>query len=204
VKFSLLTSLIFLQNICFGLQVSDFSDYEYPYLDARLDTIKKNRQDKNIFIETGTSVGGGVLMALLSGFQEVHSMEIVEEKYEIAKEMVGRKTKGVHLYLGDSSELLPNILAEIKEPVLFWLDAHSSEEKATVKWPILNELSIIAAHPIKTHTILIDDVRCFGSSDFDEITLAQIKEILLQINPMYEITFEPGYIDADVLVAKIN
>lgn len=69
--------------------------------------------------------------------------------------------------------------------------------------PILQELEAIKNHPIKNHTILIDDVRMFGTRDFDGVTLDQITDKLREINPNYSIFFEKGYQANDILVACI-
>jgi hypothetical protein len=170
--------------------------------DARLDTIKRNRGTKRLFIETGTAGGQGVFTALLSGFEEIHSIELLKELYDTSIRRIGNRYN-VHLYLGDSASMLTRILPEIHEPALFWLDAHFGDRPSD-NCPILRELEAIATHPIKTHTILIDDVRCFGTSDYDYISVDQVCEAIYRINPNYEITFEDGYVKNDVLVAKVN
>jgi hypothetical protein len=72
-----------------------------------------------------------------------------------------------------------------------------------VNAPLLKELDAISRHPIKTHTILIDDVRRFG-----EYLLNVSKEILSEkiqkINPMYVISYEnDGLTPDDVMVAHL-
>lgn len=70
--------------------------------------------------------------------------------------------------------------------------------------PVLQELEQIKKHPIKNHTILIDDVRLFGTIEFDYVTLDQIIDKVLEINPNYNISFVPGYVQNDILVAQIK
>ena len=70
--------------------------------------------------------------------------------------------------------------------------------------PILQELDQIKKHHIKSHTILIDDVRLFGTHEFDYVTLDQIIDKILEINPSYKISFVPGYVNNDILVAQIK
>lgn len=170
--------------------------------DDRLETVKKNREGKRIFIETGTAGGDGVFMALVAGFGEVYSTELMEDLHKTSKSRL-KDQKNVHLYLGDSATSLKKILPLIQEPCLFWLDAHFAGEYQE-NCPILRELEAIASSPIKNHTILVDDVRCFGTHYYDYITIEQVKESIYRINPNYEITFEDGYIKNDVLVAKIS
>ena len=61
------------------------------------------------FIETGTFNGGGVQVALDSGFKYVHSIEVSPEYYKIATERF-YNTMNVDLYLGDSIEVAAQLL----------------------------------------------------------------------------------------------
>ncbi len=70
--------------------------------------------------------------------------------------------------------------------------------------PILTELRAIGEHHIKTHTLLIDDIRQCGTMEFDFIELQTIIDEILKINPRYKISFEDGYVTNDVLVAKVE
>ena len=69
---------------------------------------------------------------------------------------------------GDSGEILPELLNNINEPILFWLDGHYSAgntSKGSLNTPIIKELVTIFQHPIKQHIILIDDARLFNGAD---------------------------------------
>ena len=171
----------------------------------------KKYSNNNIFIETGTNNGTGVENALSVGFKSVYSIEIVEYLYEFCKNKF-HANKDVHLHLGDSVNVLPVILNDIKEPITFWLDGHYSGEgtgKGSDPNPLLKELDIIKKHPIKTHTIFIDDMRCWKKENkeifekddgYDEI---DIKNKLLEINSEYKFSYEHGHIMNDVLVAYV-
>lgn len=62
-------------------------------------------------------------------------------------------------------------------------------------------------HPIKTHTLLVDDRRIFGQlgsnwgEDLDEELLI---EAMTDINPDYQISFEDGCIADDIIVAQVK
>jgi hypothetical protein len=115
----------------------------------------------HIFIETGSHVGDGIQQALDAGFKLVHSIELSEALYERCCNRFVDDDRVV-LHLGDSHLLLDDILFWINEPVTFWLDAHCScGETVRGKYysSLLQELMIIDNHPVRTHTILIDDVR---------------------------------------------
>lgn len=112
------------------------------------------------FVETGT-YKGETLNAVWERFQECYSVELDDFLFEMCERRF-RGNSRIHLFKGDSGEILPGILDKIKEPALFWLDAHYSGgitalgEKAS---PIMDELNVIMKHPVKGHVILIDDVR---------------------------------------------
>lgn len=161
---------------------------------------------KGIFIETGSFIGDGIQQALDAGFQEVHSIELFPQFYELCSERFAGDPR-VHMHLGDSADMLKVVLAGIQEPVTFWLDGHYSGEGTAMgknSTPIFAELAAIAEHPIKTHTILIDDVRLFGEKEFDYISKKDVIKMIRSINPHYVIYYEDGYCKNDVLVAEIR
>ncbi len=158
------------------------------------------------FIETGTWDGHGVQMAIDAGFKRIYSIELKESCYHACCSRFA-SVPFIKLLLGDSGDILPLVLEEIDAPATFWLDGHYCGEgsgKGKTNTPLLQELEHISKHPIKTHTILIDDIRMLGSNDLDFITLDTVKEKLLQINPDYEFVFENGHEPNDVLVAIVK
>ena len=150
-------------------------------------------------------------MNLLSSrlFGRDYSIELEDNLYLRCVERF--KDKNIHLIHGDSTEVLDSLLSDIDVPVTFWLDGHSSGTDPDTgivttfgkyKSPILQELDIIQRHHIKTHTILIDDLRLWSIAEYGFDTKT-IMEKCLQINPRYEFTFEDGYVKNDILVAWI-
>lgn len=153
------------------------------------------------FIETGTAGGEGVETALsIECFQKIHSIEVLRVFFDIAHQKF-RGNRKVTLWYGDSGRLLEQVLTMVDAPATFWLDGHLSCLPGKKSSPILEELEAIKKHPIKTHTILIDDVRDFGSGYFDYVTEEQIRKKLLEINPDYTIEYRDCLIANDVLVA---
>lgn len=73
----------------------------------------------------------------------------------------------VRVCSGSSTTVLPAILAEVNQPVLFWLDAHtiagsSSGGGVSAPCPVMGELAAIAAFAhAGASSILIDDARLF-------------------------------------------
>lgn len=156
------------------------------------------------FVESGTYEGDGITNALIAGFKEIYSIELAPYFYEKALKKF-RKNKNVHIILGDSGTVLWEVIKDIDEPITFWLDGHYSGGNTGIGsngyTPILQELDCIRRHHIKDHTILIDDVRLFGTAEFDFVTTDEILQILQEINPAYEFRYEEGCIHGDVLVA---
>lgn len=157
------------------------------------------------FIETGSLYGDGCQMALDAGFKYVYTIELAPHLYRHCVQRFDSNPQ-VKVLQGDSTYLLPQILREIDAPATFWLDGHYSwgeTARGDTNTPIFAELEAIRQHPIKTHTILIDDVREFGTIEFDYIELDEIIEKIMEINPNYRISFEDGHCPHDVLVAEI-
>ena len=75
-----------------------------------------------VFIETGT-YHGKTTFGALRDFKTIHTIELSEEWYQKAVRQF-KKFKHVHCHKGDSAQILSKILPDIKEPVLFYLDAH--------------------------------------------------------------------------------
>jgi len=165
------------------------------------------------FVESGTNVGEGIDTALKVGFERVLSYEIYEPLYNDAKVKYSNNNS-VYLYHKSSLKMWDEI-QHINEPITFWLDGHWSGYgtgyDSDMLYPLIKELEIIKKHPIKTHTILIDDRRLMrkdiinGEKEHDIIGFseAEIIEALYDINPSYNITYDWGYIKDDIIVAKI-
>lgn len=162
----------------------------------------------DVFVETGSYLGDGIHAALKAGYKKVHSIEIAEPKYKICKDLF-KDEKKVKVYHGDSSDLLEEVISKIKEPITFWLDGHFSEGDrklgTPMKYlcPLIQELEVIAKHPIKNHVILIDDMNCWQGMDnfyhegFDVNTLI---EKIKGINENYVINFIDGkHVDGRVI-----
>ena len=123
-----------------------------------------------VFVETGTYYGF-MLRACLGYFDKLISIEIESHFYRRARRIF-KDYSNVSVLYGNSGELLPGVLAGIRCPSLFWLDAHYSgglTGRAELETPIRRELEAILSHPYR-HTILIDDANCFdGTHDYPEI-----------------------------------
>lgn len=152
---------------------------------------KQFKTDHRVFIETGLLDGIGVRSALEAGFEQIFSIEMDAKIVERRSPEFASNPK-VQIITARSEIALGPLLQQFSEPVLLWLDAHSfwggmgggSLMPGTNLYPLYAELDEIAAHPIKTHTVLIDDIREFGAMRYDyETVITKLK----QINPAYRI-----------------
>jgi hypothetical protein len=122
-----------------------------------------NKHKLKVFVETGTYLGD-MVASMLDDFERIYSIELSREIHrQTAKRFSGQRH--VTLLNGDSAEILPELLASIDQPCLFWLDAHYSAgftAMGVTETPIEKELSLIFEHPMADgHVIIIDDARHF-------------------------------------------
>ena len=151
-----------------------------------------------VFVETGSCDGDGIQLALDCGFRTIYSIELAPDHYFRCIERF-KDNRNVHLIFGDSSLVLSTVLSEINEPITFWLDAHYYEHSVC---PLLQEIEAISKHPVKTHTIMIDDIRDLVNYGLGLSTDVLMQKILL-INPDYMFTFKDGFAQNDILIAKV-
>lgn len=162
-----------------------------------------------VFVETGTFEGKGISLALKAGFPKVYSIEIDENIARDAKIRFSDNPQ-VKIFHGSSSIDLWKMIEFIDEPITFWLDAHIYPPRPDggKNCPLLEELEQIKKHPIKTHTILIDDMHCCNTQAFDYLGKKDFIEKILEINPDYEITYVEGGDDGEypnnIMVARVR
>ena len=153
----------------------------------------KKLAEKNslqIFIETGTYLGA-MIAANKCLFKKIYTVEIDPRLYQRAKSKFSND-QHIQVILGDSSVVLPKVLKKLKQPALFWLDAHYSAgitSQGLLETPIIAEIKQILRHPIKNHLILIDDARNFnGTHDYP--TIKQLRQLLYKLNPQLKLTIK--------------
>ncbi len=155
----------------------------YEYKRAEIEKYK-DLFNLETLIETGTFLGDTVAY-FESKFKHIYSIELSEELANRAKNRFSG-SKNVNIIQGDSGIILKDLMLQLTEPTLFWLDGHYSSEffvgeeyiitaKAEVNTPILAELKFILNSPLN-HIILIDDARLFvGEYDYPKI--AEIRKL---------------------------
>lgn len=110
-----------------------------------------------VAVETGT-LHGWTTAFLSDHVNEVHTIEVRPEPLVNANKLLAGRTN-VHIYCGNSSEILPSILKPIPSdyPVFFYLDAHWQDY-----WPLFDELKIIGEFIGQRSVIVIDDFKVPG------------------------------------------
>lgn len=114
-----------------------------------------------IFIETGTN-DGGTPWELKDDFRSIFTIELGDKPY---REAVAKFADYPHIMCmhGDSAVVLPQVLANIDEAALIWLDGHWSggdTARGSQDTPVLDELRSIFATG-RDHVVLVDDARLF-------------------------------------------
>lgn len=84
-----------------------------------------NKYPNNWFVESGTHIGEGIQRALNAGFKNIISVELGLNYYNFSVNRFKSKSN-VHIYLGDTEDLLEGLISPINEPITFWLDGHNS------------------------------------------------------------------------------
>lgn len=136
-------------------------------------TIKEYQSKFGIstLIETGT-YKGDMVQAQRNVFKKIYSIELSVPLYERAIKRFAEDEK-IQILQGDSGYVLPQIIKELDEPAIFWLDGHYSSgetAKGDKECPIFEELNSIFEGKELSHVLLIDDARMFiGKNDYPTI-----------------------------------
>ena len=135
----------------------------------------------------------------MRGAKEVRTVEADKATYERNLEQFKNDSR-VKQWFGRSEEKLKEMISDIEEPTVFWLDAHPSgpksfghEEDISGKKEFMQhavlsaELEIISKHRRARHIIMIDDQNFVNPDRKFESDL--YKKILLDSNPDYQFYF---------------
>ena len=103
----------------------------------RISKLKKhlrgNFQDVNTVVETGTFLGESTKV-MADNFKKVYTIELDEKLYhDTSSKLKNEGYENIEFILGDSGEKIEKLTKEIKEPTVFFLDAHWSGDDS-VKW----------------------------------------------------------------------
>ena len=131
------------------------------------------------FVETGT--GAAEVVRSISNIKSdlnIHTIEIIEEIFNKNKISHSYLTN-VNWHLGQSSEVMPEILPQLEGNTLFWLDAHfpgadfglasyGDEDDLDKRLPLRSELEIIVKQrDVSNDVFVIDDLRVYEDGPFE-------------------------------------
>lgn len=119
----------------------------------------------NILIETGTYLGD-MVYAQRNNFEQIYSIELSDHLAQKAKKRF-KKNKNITILQGDSGIVLKELLPDINEGVIFWLDGHYSGGITALgekECPIIEEIKCILDTQ-QEHVVLIDDAKDFHENE---------------------------------------
>jgi len=145
-----------------------------------------------VLVETGAFVGDSIY-ALRNDFDRIISIELDPWLAARCQRRFAQAPQ-ITILQGDSARVLPDVLAALKQPALFWLDAHWSggiTARAASETPVSQELRAILQHTVGSHVVLVDDALLFGSRR-DYPTLETIQSLVHQFRPEWVLYVEDG------------
>ena len=152
-----------------GLKIDEVINYRNKY----------QYKDIDVFIETGTFLSETILR-MRAVFDICHTIEASESLFKRNLELYsGAKIK---FHLGESHLVLREIIKDLDEAAIFFLDAHWYKAKENVyeglKKPLYQELEVLSKRRGYYDIIIVDDLKCFGKKlgdvDWTDISKNQI------------------------------
>ena len=115
-------------------------------------------------VETGTYYGE-MVAAMKRRFDRIYSIEFDPALAARATRKFARY-EHIRIFCGDSRAVMPEVLALLAGPALFWLDAgyYGWVGKQGDRQRLSAELEMILSHPFP-HVVLLDDARCLTGRD---------------------------------------
>jgi len=174
-------------------------------LPMHLVKVLQDKYEIPFLVETGTASGQSSLEAFRF-FDKIWTIELIPERPEFPNK-VGR----IISLIGDSTTLLPNVISELLERkggkerqwVLFYLDAHYSDdvpnETGYPECPLLKEIECVAEYGYES-IIIIDDARLFlgqpphPHNPEEWPSILEIFTLLKEKFPYHHITITDDYI----------
>jgi len=160
------------------------------------------------YVETGIWRSDSLQLAMDAGFKKIIGIDVDLQWIQFARDrfdLVNIPLPGLTLVHGDSAECLWDAIKDINKPITFFLDSHYSllegEERGKHPFPLIEELYQIGQHPIKTHTIIIDDILMLTHPDVTGWSLSKIFGGLYQINKQYNISLASNPVIRNLLIA---
>ena len=144
----------------------------------------------NVFVETGTFLGDTPWF-FRNHFSQIFTIEVQPDYASLAANRFSR-FNNINVIEGDSAIRLIDIVVQIQDRALYWLDGHYSSGttgSGKNECPIWTELDTIFDHSKAPFYIMIDDARCFGE-DPAYPTIEDLRSYLANKAPEYKIKIE--------------
>lgn len=151
----------------------------------------QRKYGSTILIETGTFLGD-MVEAQRDHFSKIISIELDNVLSRKAAKRF-RQYPHIRIVRGDSGKMMAEIIKEIGEPCLFWLDGHYSSgvtARGEKDCPVFEELNAIFSSDTRlNHIILIDDARLFtGKGGYPEVE--ELTDFIRSKNENYQVLTE--------------
>jgi len=163
----------------------------------KIKTLKKLAKQADFFIETGSYMGD-MIFAMRGQFKKLYSIELDPILHKKASKRF-EENHNIQILKGDSSKVLGDLLPNIHEKALFWLDGHYSEgvtARGELVTPIVKELELISQHIAQNnlnHIVAIDDAHLFVGED-DYPTISEINFFVKSNFDNYKVKLENNII----------
>lgn len=141
---------------------------------------KHGANNIRVAVETGVLLGD-TSKKFAGMFDKVYGLELSEYYFNAAKKNCS-ELDNVEFRLGDSAVLLPELAETLKEPAMFYLDAHWFDREhvaGEAPFPLWDELACLGKRPY-ADLIIVDDAHTFGKpvGHVDEWSNVSMKTIL--------------------------
>jgi hypothetical protein len=166
------------------------------------------RELPQVFVETGTYdfVPGSTIHHIHWRFRQCYTIEIEPNNHARAKAHANLAGAGnIEFLLGDSFLVLPEVLKLVREPALFWLDAHWCGDNVhprghgRIDPPLREEVKAIFDGNEFASIIMIDNVDTFGRSlPYENNWKLMTAQYITQ--DVDKIRIEKSYIENDRLI----
>lgn len=130
-----------------------------------------------VLVETGTYYGE-MVAAMAHRFDRIDSIEC---DAGLARRAARRFARHPHIRIfeGDSRRILPERLADLEQPALFWLDAgyYGWAGRKGETQRLSDELSAVLHHRVPGHVVLMDDAHGLDGRD-GALTVAALESLV--------------------------
>ena len=123
------------------------------------------RYQLRCLVETGTYYGE-MVAAMRTQFDRIYSIELDPNLAAYSRERFKNYSQ-VEILEGDSSTLVPQVVAQLDSPALFWLDAgyYGVDLAPGDLSRRLTDRRALRSSPVRDHVVLRDDARMFVGTE---------------------------------------